>query len=255
MSLIDTHCHLNLWENHGDPTLAIAEAHEAGVDRLIVVGIDRKSSERAVELAEQHWGIYAVVGVHPNSAAGFVSSDLDWVAELVEHPKVLAIGEIGLDYHWDLASKPEQMACLMAQLELASELAVPVVFHCRKAYEDLLTCLEARPTHPYLLHCFSGTVEDAQRAMKLDAYFGVDGPITYKNSSLPSVVAALPLDRLVVETDSPYLAPDPFRGKPNQPKHVVLVNRKLAEVKGVTEIEMADWTTRNAERFFRLPVA
>lgn len=252
MNLIDTHCHLNLEEHFADPSATIAEAHAVGVGRLIVVGIDLATSRRAIALAEQHPSLYATIGIHPNSSAD--KFDMSEIEALVSHPKVVAIGEIGLDYHWDYATKEQQFASLHAQLDLADRLDKPVVFHCREAYDDLLTILEARRRGPWLLHCFSGSQSDADRAIRLGCTFGVDGPITYpKAGDLRQIVGGLSHDRLVVETDSPYLTPVPFRGKPNRPSNVVFVNRGLADCLGLTEAACSELTTRNAERFFRLP--
>lgn len=252
--LIDTHCHLNLGDHFPDPAATLAEAAAVGVDRVIVVGIDRPSNERALELADRFPGVYAVVGYHPNSAAEYTSADLMVLEAMLRHPKAVALGEIGLDYHWDFATPVQQQVCLNEQLDLAAALDVPVVFHCRKAYPELLGTLEARPVRPYLLHCFSGTVEDGERALALGAVLGFDGPITYKNAKETREVARrCPPDRLVVETDCPYLPPEPHRGKPNRPAWVAIVNAALASVRGLTPEACASLTTANAERFFRLP--
>jgi TatD DNase family protein len=165
----------------------------------------------------------------------------------------VALGEIGLDYHWDYATPDQQRIALLDQLELARKLAKPVVFHCRDAYPDLLTILEEQPTHRYLFHCFAGNQEDARRALALGAMFGVDGPITYKKAdALREVIAMIPRDRLVLETDSPYMAPTPHRGKPNRPAFVPFVNEGLAATLGISQEECASLTTANAKRFFGL---
>src|SRR6188474_2021839 len=180
--LFDTHCHLNLAEHFPDPDAEIAKAKEAGVTRLALVGIDLESSRRAVEIAGRHEGVYAIVGWHPNSAASWNRSHLSELTDLLRDPKTVALGEIGLDYHWDFATPEQQKACLDDQLELAAEMGKPVVFHCRKAYDDLLGILEARPKRPYLFHCFSGDEGHARRVEELGGWIGVDGPITYKKS-------------------------------------------------------------------------
>lgn len=251
--LIDTHCHLNLADCFPDPLPAIRQARESGVDRMIVIGIDLPSSHRAVELAEGNEGVFAVVGIHPNSAAGYKPEYLKEIESLLDHPKVVAIGEIGLDYHWQHATHDQQARALIDQLDLADAKRIPVVFHCREAYPDLLTLLEARSVQTWLFHCFSGDANDARRAMAFGAWFGVDGPITYpKAEDLRSVVRTLPRDRLVIETDSPYLTPAPFRGRPNTPAYVKFVNEGLAACLGISSDECAALTTANAERFFRL---
>ena len=251
MRLIDTHCHLNDTHAFPVPAKAVAEALDAGVERLVVVGIDTESSSLAVELAEQFEEVYAVVGWHPNNAASYSSSELVELRRLLAHPKTVALGEIGLDYYRDHASREDQIECLIDQLDLAQELAVGVVFHCRDAYGDLLDLLEGRPPHRYLFHCFAGGPEEAKRAVKLDSFFGVDGPITYKSSQVTrEVFANLPKDRIVIETDSPWMSPVPFRGQRNKPAWVTYVNEALAETLGMSVKDCADLTSQNTLEFF-----
>jgi TatD DNase family protein len=253
MPLIDTHCHLNDTEAFPNPAATISRAREAGVERVIVVGVDVESSQRALELTEAHQGVYAIVGWHPNYTANYTSAKLSEIEELLRHPKAVALGEIGLDFHWQYATLEQQERALYDQLALGEESGKPIVFHCREAYPALLEKLESRTVLSYLFHCFAGDEEAARRAREMDCYFGVDGPITYKKSThLREIVASLPQDRIVIETDSPYLTPEPFRGKPNEPANVVLVNSALASVLGISEEECTALTTRNAERFFRL---
>lgn len=251
--LIDTHCHLNLPDAFPDPAEAIVEAVAEGVERIVVVGVDRESSLRAIELSSTYDSVYAVVGWHPNYAKSFRGdADLAELRVWLTQPKVVAMGEIGLDYHWDYATRVEQWSCLNAQLEVAQEVGCRVVFHCREAYPDLLSRLEEVGPGPYLLHCFAGDPADADRARKLGCSFGVDGPIGYpKAHDLRSIVAALPRDRIVVETDAPYLSPIPFRGKPNRPAFVRFVNNALASCLGIDAESCAALTTANAERFFQ----
>ncbi|HLK17175.1 MAG TPA: TatD family hydrolase [Fimbriimonadaceae bacterium] len=252
--LIDTHCHLNLRDKFPDPEPVVAAAREEGVDRLVVVGIDEATSRHAVELAERFEGVFATVGWHPTSTANFQASWLEPIRELAGHPKVVAIGEIGLDYYWPDSPPADQERALLAQLDLAAELGKPVVYHCRDAYPALLSLLEAR-TQPgaQVMHCFGGHAEDARRAVALDLYFGVDGPVTYKNAAeLRETLKTIPRDRLVLETDSPFLPPVPFRGKPNVPAFVPYIARGLGDTLGLSETEIAALTTANAERLFRL---
>ncbi len=276
--LIDTHCHLNLIEHFPDPTAEVEFAKSCGVGRLLVVGIDIPTSQIAIDIAERFLEIYAVVGVHPNHSADFKPEQIPVLREMLAHPKVVALGEIGLDYHWDNATREQQYDALRDQLDLAEELQMPVVFHCREAYGDLLDILEARyaerrtgegsePSQPktqnlkpktpsLLLHCFAGDQNDAQRAIALDCYFGVDGPLTYKNAQAlrDLVQQTLPRDRIVIETDAPYLTPVPHRGKPNRPGYVAYVANMLATLWGVSPEEAAGITTANAERFFCLKI-
>lgn len=251
--LIDTHCHLNLLESFPDPAASIAEAVQAGVEKLVVIGIDIESSRRAVELADRHKEVYASVGLHPNSASEYCSRTLADLEPMLSHPKTVAIGEIGLDYHWDYATKDQQRTALFDQLDLAASIGKPVVFHCREAYKDLLPLLAARARHPGVLHCFAGDAEDASLALELRLMFGVDGPITYKKANdLREIFRTLPADRIVIETDAPYLTPEPHRGKPNRPAYVAMVNAGLAACRGIGRDECARLTTANATRFFGL---
>lgn len=253
IELFDTHCHLNLPDAFPDPEAAIEEARRAGVSRLAIVGIDAESGRRALEIAEQHEHAFAIVGWHPNSAAGFDSRALESVRSMLAHPKVVALGEIGLDYHWTLANREQQYRCLMDQLDLAEDLQRPVVFHCREAYDDLLDVLESRHARPYLLHCFSGDAGHAERATRLGCTFGVDGPVTYKKSNeLREILSKLPKDKIVLETDSPYMPPEPFRGRPNKPSHLPLINGAVASCLGLSPEDCALTTTGNARRFFRV---
>lgn len=253
ISLIDTHCHLNLTDKFPDPSTAIKEAQQEGIDRMIIVGVDVATSRIAIEISERHEGVFAAVGVHPNYACDYQPGDISTIKTMLKHPRVVAIGEIGLDYHWDYATPEQQRIALFAQLDLADATSSPVVFHCRKAYPDLISILERRARGKWLFHCFSGDQEDAKRAIALDTYFGVDGPITYpKSNELREVVQSLPRDRIVVETDAPYLSPAPIRGKPNHPSYVRFVNAGLAATLGLELDESAALTTQNAERFFGL---
>ncbi|MCW5937256.1 MAG: TatD family hydrolase [Fimbriimonadaceae bacterium] len=252
MVLIDTHCHLNDRSAFPEPGAAVDEALEAGVEKMIVVGVDEDSSRYAVELAEHFEPVYAVVGHHPNQASDFQDRSLRVYAELLSHPKVVALGEIGLDYYRDHATPEIQEKCLLAQLELAESLQVPVVFHCRDAYDDLLTILAPRQRIPYLFHCYAGTQEQAFKAQELEAFFGVDGPVTYKKAeNLRAVLAGLSPERLVIETDAPWMAPEPFRGKRNKPAWLPYIAQALADTLGITLRECAEQTTRDAYAFFK----
>jgi TatD DNase family protein len=251
--MIDTHCHLNDEKAFPDPELIVDAAAGVGVDRLIAVGLDPANWLSAIKLADSFDNLFAIVGWHPNYTNDYSASSLPLLREALSHPKVVAMGEIGLDWYRDYATREQQFEALHDQLDLAQELSVPVVFHAREAYSDLLDVLEARPPHPYLFHCWAGNSVEAGRAVDLGAYFGIDGPITYKKSdSLREVVRQLPHDRLVLETDSPYLSPEPVRGKPNHPGNIPFINLALAAVLGATEAHCAEMTTANAERFFGL---
>ncbi|MBS1713608.1 MAG: TatD family hydrolase [Armatimonadetes bacterium] len=251
MRLTDTHCHLNDGRAFPVPEATVAEAAESGVWRLVVVGVDSESSRRAVEIAEGCDQVYAVVGWHPNYTSDYREGSLKEVRELLDHPKCVALGEIGLDFYRDHASRDDQHRALREQLDLAEDKGVPVVFHCRDAYPELLSVLEGRKGLPYLFHCFAGSDDDAARASGLGSWFGVDGPLTYASAGpLREVVARLPKDKIVLETDSPYMTPVPYRGQRNRPSFLPYVNAALAECWGVTVEECAAQTEANAEAFF-----
>ena len=251
--LIDTHCHINFPDKFPNPSETVEIAKRAGVSKLITVGCDAESSRQAIAVAEQFADVYAVVGWHPTYTKDYTRESLGEIEEMLSHPKVVAIGEIGLDFHWDYATPEQQRVALFDQLDLAVRTQMPVVFHCREAYPQLLDILEKRPPHPYLFHCFAGDATDAKRSLALGCMIGVDGPITYKNSNtLREVIGQIPHDRLVIETDSPYMPPVPYLGQPNQPAYVKYVNDGLATVLGITAEECADLTTQNALRFFRI---
>lgn len=250
--LIDTHCHLNDEEHFPDPDSAIRQAREAGVERVILIGVDLPSARRAVEIAERNEGAYAAVGFHPNYTAEYETGDLKDLEPLLAHPKSVGFGEIGLDFYRETSPAEKQRQALRDQLDLADTLGKPVIFHCRHAYEDLLQTLEARPVRSrYLFHCFAGTIDDARRALALGAYFGVDGPVTYNTAKeLRETLRALPLERLVLETDSPYLPPVPYRGKPNHPAYLRFINDALANTMGVPPEVCEGTTTLTARSLF-----
>lgn len=254
MRLVDTHCHLNDVKAFPDPGEAVAEAMAAGVDRLIVVAVDNEWSRLALEISDQQEGVFAVVGWHPSHSAEFKASDIRIIRKMAGHPKCVAIGEVGLDFYWDHATWEQQEICLHLHLDLAEEMGKPLVFHCRDAYPELLTILEERrPQTKMLFHCFSGTEEEADRALALGCWLGVDGPLTYpKNEATRSLFARLPKDKVLIETDAPWMAPVPFRGKRNRPAWVVHVNEALAGCWNMTPEESAAITTANAEEFFGL---
>lgn len=253
MRLVDTHCHLNFADAFPSVSLTLARARANEVDRVIVIGCDTETSRVAVSLADEFEGVFAVVGWHPNYAASYSRSELKAIEDLLSHPRVVGIGEIGLDYHWKYATAEQQRACTCDHLDLAVSSGMPVVFHCREAYSDLLDWVASLSITPQkmVLHCFGGDATDAERAVELGLWFGVDGPVTYKkNESLRSMLATLPKDRLMLETDAPYLSPEPYRGKPNEPAMIPLINSALSRVLVMTEAECAELTTSNAERFF-----
>ncbi len=271
MNLTDTHCHLDLDQFQPDRQAVLLRAKNAGITHILVPSLNVTSSRAVVQLTESNPMLYAAVGVHPNEAESWDGQTISALRELAAQSlKVVAIGEIGLDYYWDKSPHQDQIAILKEQLDLATELELPVVIHSREkddadhgaCAEDLIQILEAWVSTlksrqaalaqcPGVLHSFSGSVETAQRAVELGFYIGVTGPITYKNAEQKrQVIGKLQLERLLIETDGPYLAPEPHRGKRNEPAFVVHIADKIAEVTSRTPQEIAAVTTKNAARLF-----
>jgi len=255
--LTDTHCHLNHEQFEPDCADAVARAIDANVRRMLVVGYDLESSLRAVTQAARYPEIEAVIGIHPEAAAltdpESVFAQLTKIAQTTSS-RVVAWGEIGLDYYWKDVPRVVQLRTFLAQVALAEHLALPVVIHCRDAYSDLLDILVDHPTLRAELHCFTGTRDEADRAISQGLYLGAGGIATYKKSEdLRATLAAVPIDRILLETDSPYLAPQAHRGKRNEPAYIVDSATVLADLRAITVDELASITTANAERFFRPP--
>ncbi|MGI2329716.1 TatD family hydrolase [Planococcus sp. YIM B11945] len=252
---IDTHVHLNADQYDEDLTEVIERAIQNNVTKMIVIGFDRKTIERAMELVETYDFLYAVVGWHPVDAIDCTEEDLQWIEELSAHPKVVGIGETGLDYYWDKSPKDIQQEVFRKQIHLAKRVNLPIIIHNRDATEDVLRILkeEDAKTTGGVMHCFSGSVETARESIEMNFMISLGGPVTFKNAKQPKKVAELiSLDHLMIETDAPYLAPHPYRGKRNEPSYVPLVAEEIARLKGISVEEVATATTRNAEKFFKL---
>lgn len=270
MTLTDTHCHLDFERFDADRPEVISRARAVGVARILIPGIDLPSSRRAVQLAETDPMLFAAIGVHPNDSLTWSAQTLDDLRALAAHPKVAAIGEIGLDNYWDAAPHDHQRMVLQAQLNLAAERGLPVIIHLREKGDadhgpcagDVLSTLEewvtrlraagsALAARPGVLHSFSGNLATARRALDLNFYIGLTGPVTYKNAETKRLmVADLPLDKILIETDSPYLAPVPRRGQRNEPAFVRHIADKIAEIHNIDPEEVAAVTTANAARLF-----
>ena len=253
--LFDTHVHLNDDQFDEDLEEVIERARENGVERVVVVGFDEKTIKRAIELIDTYDFMYAAIGWHPVDAIDLTDSYLEWIEELTAHPKVVAIGEIGLDYHWDKSPKDVQQVVFRRQIQLAKKLNLPIIIHNREATEDVVTILEEEGAAEVggIMHCFSGSPETAKRCLDMNFYISLGGPVTFKNAIKPKEVAkAVPLDRLLIETDCPYLAPHPYRGKRNEPSYVRLVAEQIADLKEVSFEEAAKATTENANRLFKI---
>jgi TatD DNase family protein len=259
--LIDTHCHLDFSAFDEDRDAVMERALDGGVSRIVVPAVDMASIPRVLGLAEQHPEVYAAVGLHPNDipADKTIDEAIQVIRQAAANSKVVAIGEIGLDYHWQKAPPDLQHEWLLRQLDLAAELKLPAILHNREASADMLTTLAAwvkglpaeLRDRPGVLHSFSATWDEAEVALDLGFYLGFTGPITYKNADeLRQVAANAPIDRILLETDSPFLTPHPHRGQRNEPGHVRLIAEKLAEVRGSTVEAIALQTTHNAYRLF-----
>ena len=256
MKIIDTHCHLNDKALFSDLDNVIDRAKKAGVDKMIVVGWDKESSELAIKIAEQYDFIYAIIGFHPENIFDINDEILYETLELYKHPKVVAIGEIGLDYHW--TKEPEkrilQKECFIKQIDFANKVGLPISIHSREAFEDTLSILkEHKPEHGGVMHCYSGSVENLKDIINLNLYIGLDGPVTFTNAKTPKEVAAeIPLERLVVETDCPYLSPHPLRGTVNEPANISLIVDAIAEARDMSKKHLLDVLYQNSCKLFNL---
>ncbi|MDQ0216209.1 TatD DNase family protein [Oikeobacillus pervagus] len=251
--LFDTHVHLNDEQYDQDLDKVINRAKETGVTNMIVVGFDQRTIEKAMDLIEKYDFLYASVGWHPVDAIDMKEEHLQWLEELSNHPKVVALGEMGLDYHWDKSPKEVQKEVFRKQIQLAKRVKLPIIIHNREATEDIVTIIKEEEAAEVggIMHCFSGSVETAKECMDMNFYISLGGPVTFKNAKKPKEVAAeVPLDRLLIETDCPYLAPHPYRGKRNEPALVKLVAEQIAEIKGLSLEEIASQTNRNAKKLF-----
>lgn len=249
--MIDTHAHLNVEEFNNDLDATIARAKEHQINHIIVIGMDKKSNQRALEIAEKYEFVYASVGVHP----GYVDhEDTEHIINLLKHPKVVAIGECGLDFYWTKENIDQQKEFFLKQIELAVETKYPLIIHTRNSFAEAYEMIK-----PYkgkvngVFHCFSSTVEDAKKAIDLGFYIGIDGPVTYKKAfDTVELVKNIDLKHILIETDSPYLAPVPFRGKRNEPSYVRFVAEKIAEIKNISLDEVIHQTSLNAKMLFNI---
>jgi TatD DNase family protein len=251
--LIDTHTHLDAHQFDEDRAEVIERARTAGVHKLINIGFNRETIPTTMALAEQYDFIYAVVGWHPVDSINMLPGDLDWIASLCDHSKVVAIGEIGLDYHWDTSPNGVQQRVFREQIQLARQKKKPIVIHNRDAHEDVVRLLIEEDAKDVggVMHCYSGSWETAKRCLDMNFYISFGGPVTFKNARVPKeVLAKVPLDRLLIETDAPYLAPHPHRGKRNESAFVRLVAETAAEITGKSVDEIAKITTENAMKCF-----
>ncbi|MFN4032739.1 MAG: TatD family hydrolase [Fimbriimonadales bacterium] len=252
MRWTDTHCHLNHPDLYPEWQAALHRAQQSGVERVILIGYDLASSLLAVQLAEQSDALYAAVGVHPHDAAQYNSDTLQQLREWTRHPRVVAVGEIGLDFYRDLSPREAQYEAFHAQMQLAREQGLPVVIHCREAYEAVLTVLSEYPDVRGVLHCFSGTPAQAERGLALGYFLGIGGVVTFKSAeTLRAIVQGMPRDRLLLETDAPYLAPHPYRGKRNEPAYLPLIAQQVAALWDAPLETVSELTEANTQRLFQ----
>ncbi|EST51762.1 hydrolase TatD [Brevibacillus panacihumi W25] len=253
--LFETHAHLNAKEFDEDREAVIARAKENGVDTIVNIGFNAETIPTCLELADNYDFIYAVIGWHPQDAKDMTDEHLEWIEELSRHPKVVGLGEMGLDYHWDTSPRDVQAEVFRKQIRLARKLDKPIIIHNRDAHQDVISILKEEKASEVggIMHCFSGSWETAKLALNMNFYISFGGPLTFKNAKQPKEVAAkVPLDRLLIETDCPYLTPHPFRGKRNESGYVRYVCEEMANLHGLSYEEMAKITSDNARRLFRL---
>lgn len=250
--LFDTHAHYDDDWFDEDRDALLSSLPEKGVGLVVNPGTTLETSRMAVAMAEKYDHIYAAVGIHPENCHDFAPRHIDALRELARHPKVVAIGEIGLDYYWDTNPPKEfQQEVLRAQLALAEELCLPAILHDRDAHADVLAIVKEFPRVRGVFHCYSGSVEDARTMIKLGWMLSFNGAATFKNArKAPEVIADIPLDKLMIETDAPYLAPVPFRGQRNDSGYVHLVAEKIAQIKGLSADEVERVTWKNGKVFF-----
>lgn len=251
---VDTHCHLDDDKLKYDLDKVVADFHAAGVNIAINIGCDVKSSEVVKNQAEKYDGVYFAAGIHPSDVKDANLSDIDKIAELLSNVKCVAVGEIGLDYYWDKSFNDKQKEFFVRQIELANSVKLPINVHVRDAYGDAVEILKEHKrelSHGGVMHCFSGSVETAKELLDLGLYISFGGTLTFKNSKKAVEVAKIvPKDRILTETDSPYLAPEPLRGTVNSPKNIPFVVEKLAEIRGETQEETARAVYENTLRLF-----
>jgi len=253
--LIDTHCHLDFDRFDADRDVVVQRAIDAGVTRIIIPALDLANCRTVLQLADRYEGVYAAVGIHPNSSADWQDSWVGVLRELAQHDRVVAIGEIGLDYYWDKSPQPTQHRAFGLQLELAAELDLPVIVHNRESDADVMRLLMASPLNgreiPGVLHSFAADWQTAVSALNMGFYLGFTGPVTFKKAEdLREIVAQAPLERLLVETDAPFLTPEPYRGRRNEPAYVAYVAERIAQIRGMETAVLAQQTTDNALRLF-----
>ncbi len=247
---IDTHCHLS-YKDYDDIELVIKENREADISKIVVSGCEVNEIDEALELSDKYKDVYVTIGYHPSEAGKINDFLLDDLKSKLQRPKVIGIGEIGLDYYYGKENKREQIELFEKQLAIAEELGMKVVIHSREATEDTINCLK-KYNVTGVIHCFSGSVETAKIYVSMGYKLGIGGVVTFKNSKLYQVVEEVGLDNIVLETDSPYLTPTPYRGEKNSSKYIPLIAQKIADILGASVEKVAEVTTLNACNLFDL---
>ena len=254
MNFIDTHCHLYWKDFSEDLPDVLARSRQAGVRRCIIPATDMKTYAQARDIAAAHAGVYTAVGVHPHDVKDLPEETYARIREHASEPGVVAVGEIGLDYYYDFCPKPQQHAALHRQLEIARETGLPVILHNRESDDDLLSIVLEHQDGSLAgqFHCFSSSVEYAEKVLEAGFHVSFTGNVTFKKSTLDEILAMIPDDRLLIETDSPFMTPVPHRGKRNDPSNIPLIAERFASTRGQSIEHVAAITTRNAELLFRL---
>ncbi len=251
--MIDTHAHVDFECYDSRLEEVLSNAKKEGIEKIIIPGVRAKDYQKIVELIEKHDFLYGAVGVHPSEATEYSEQVHQQIRELAKHPKMVAIGEIGLDYYWDKTNIDKQKEIFKAQIDIAKEVNKPILVHDRDAHEDTFNILKEKNASDVgvVMHCFSGSVEFAQQCVKEGYYIALGGVVTFKNAKKPKEVASkIPLENLLLETDSPYLTPTPYRGEENEPSYVRFVAQEIADLKGISLQEVDSQTTKNAYKLF-----
>jgi TatD DNase family protein len=247
--MIDSHCHLEMFKK--DIPQVIKHAQDAGVNTIITISSDTESIDETIKIAEQYPMVYATVGIHPHDAKDLNNEIFKKIFELSRHPKVIAIGEIGLDYHYDHSPREIQREAFASQLSLAKDVGLPVIIHSREAFEDTIKILKEQNINKGVMHCFSGNLNQAKRALEMGFLISISGVVTFKNATkIKEVARFVPDDYLMIETDAPYLAPEPMRGRRNEPAFLIYTAKALAELRGVTVEDIDRITTVNVNKLF-----
>ncbi len=247
---IDTHCHISK-DDYEDVEKVIENAKENNVGMLLLCGCDKKGIKEAIEIAKSHENIYLEIGYHPSETSTTTDEDLEELKNLAQNSKVVAIGEIGLDYHWDKDNKEEQKKLFRKQIKIAKELNLPIVIHTRDAFQDTYDILKEEQ-HYGDIHCFSGNKENAKMYTSLGYYLGIGGVLTFKNTNLTETIKDIPLERILLETDCPYLTPEPYRKEKNEPMYIPVIAKKISEIIGKDIKEVEDKIYDNTIKLFKL---